>query len=117
MTSTDGTRLTADYDLVVDATGSPSGMYSATRLLRPRGTLVLKSTYQGERPLPIARLVVDEITIVGSRCGRFEAAIPLLASGAVEVADLVSETCALDEAPRAYERSGASGVIKVLLSP
>jgi threonine dehydrogenase-like Zn-dependent dehydrogenase len=92
-------------------------MYAAVRLLRPRGTMVLKSTFQGERPLPIARLVVDEITIVGSRCGRFEAAIPLLAAGAVRVADLVSETHPLTDAVLAYQRAAAPGVLKVLLAP
>jgi len=116
-TTIDGAGLKADYDLAVDATGSPSGMYAAARLLRPRGVLVLKSTYQGERPLPVARLVVDEITIIGSRCGRFEAAIPLLTSGVVSVADLVTETLPLIEAPRAYERSAERGVLKVLLAP
>lgn len=116
-TSSDGTTLAPGFALAVDATGSPSGLYAAARLLGPRGTLVLKSTYQGERPLPIARIVVDEISIVGSRCGRFEAAIPLLESRAVGVADLVSEVYPLAEAPEAYRRSSASGVLKVLLSP
>lgn len=114
---TDGSALLPDYDLAIDASGSPSGMYAAARLLRPRGTLVLKSTYQGERPLPIARLVIDEISIIGSRCGRFEAAIPRLVSREVRVEDLVTETYPLAEALRAYERSAASGVLKVLLSP
>jgi threonine dehydrogenase-like Zn-dependent dehydrogenase len=116
-TSSDGTTLAPGFGVAVDATGSPSGLYAAARLLRPRGTLVLKSTYQGERPLPIARIVIDEISIVGSRCGRFEAAIPLLESRAVGVADLVSEVFPLVEAPEAYRRSSASGVLKVLLSP
>ena len=115
-TTSDGTTLAPDFDLAVDATGSPSGLYAAARLLRPRATLVLKSTYQGERPLPIAKLVVDEITIVGSRCGRFAAAMPLLESGALGVSDLVSEVFPLAQAPEAYRRSSASGVLKVLLS-
>lgn len=114
---TDGSTLEPGYDLAIDASGSPSGMYSAARLLRPRGTLVLKSTYQGERPLPVARLVVDEITIVGSRCGRFEAAIPRLVSRDVRVDDLVTQIYPLNDALRAYERSSASGVLKVLLAP
>jgi alcohol dehydrogenase len=114
--TSDAMSLTQDFDLAVDATGSPSGLYAASRLLRPRGTLVLKSTYQGERPLPIAKIVVDEITIVGSRCGRFDAAIPLLESGALGVSDLVSEVYPLEEAAEAYRRSAASGVLKVLLS-
>ena len=113
----DGASLKPGYDLVVDATGSPSGLYAAARLARPRGTIVLKSTYQGERPLPLARLVVDEVTLVGSRCGRFEAAIPLLESGSIAVADLVSEVHPLSEAATAYERSAARDVLKVLLEP
>lgn len=116
-TVSDGTVLEPHYDLAIDASGSPSGMYAATRLLRPRGTLVLKSTYQGERPLPVARLVIDEITIVGSRCGRLEEAIPRLASRSVRVDDLITETYPLSDALRAYERSSAAGVLKVLLEP
>jgi len=116
-TTSDGMSLASDFDLAVDATGSPSGLYAASRLLRPRGTLVLKSTYQGERPLPIAKIVVDEITIVGSRCGRFSASIPLLESGAVAVSDLVTEVLPLARAADAYRRSAASGVLKVLLTP
>jgi alcohol dehydrogenase len=113
----DGTGLKPGFDLVAEATGSPSGIYAAARLVRPRGTIVLKSTFQGERPLPVARLVVDEVTIVGSRCGRFEAAIPLLAARSVRVADLVTETLPLSDAAKAYERSAARGVLKILLEP
>jgi threonine dehydrogenase-like Zn-dependent dehydrogenase len=114
--TSDAMSLESEFDLAVDATGSPSGLYAAARLLRPRATLVLKSTYQGERPLPIAKLVVDEITIVGSRCGRFAAAIPLLESGTVRVSDLVTEVFPLAQAADGYRRSSASGVLKVLLS-
>jgi len=115
--TSDAMSLEPVFDLAVDATGSPSGLYAAARLLRPRGTLVVKSTYQGERPLPIAKIVVDEITIVGSRCGRFAAAIPLLESRAVGVSDLVTEVFPLTEAAEAYRRSSAPGVLKVLLTP
>lgn len=117
VTTTDGTSLEPVFDLVVDATGSPSGLYAAVRLVKPRGTIVAKSTFSGERPLPIAKIIVDEIRLIGSRCGRFEAAIPLLASKRVAVADLVTETIPLDEAPHAYQRSGARDVLKVLLQP
>ena len=113
----DRASLPGGFDLVVEATGSPAGLYIAAGLVRPRGTLVLKSTYTGERPIPVARLVVDEITLVGSRCGRFESALPRLVSGDVRVDDLVSDVFALADAAKGYERSVAPGVIKVLLAP
>jgi alcohol dehydrogenase len=105
------------FDLAVEATGSPGGLDAALGLLRPRGTLVLKSTYHGGRPLPVFRIVVDEITLVGSRCGRIEAALPLLASGEIPVRDLVSEVIPLDEAVRAYQRAADGEALKVLLKP
>ena len=107
----------ADFDLAVEATGSPGGLDAALGFLRPRGTLVLKSTYQGGRPVPVFRIVVDEITLVGSRCGRIEAALPLLASGEIKVRDLVTDVFPLDEAVRAYERAADGEALKVLLEP
>jgi alcohol dehydrogenase len=82
-----------------------------------RGTVVMKSTVHGLVEIDTAPAIVNEITLVGSRCGRFEAAIPLLASGKVRVADLISDEFRLDDAPRAFERAATKGVLKVLLKP
>jgi len=104
------------FDVVVEASGGASGFALALDLLRPQGTLVLKSTFNGATPVDAARVVVEEITVVGSRCGRFAPALDLLAAGAVDVAPLVSETMSLDRATAAMERAAAPGVMKVLLS-
>lgn len=104
------------FDLVVEASGDASGFNLALDLLRPQGTLVLKSTFHGETPIDAARVVVEEITVVGSRCGRFAPALDLLARRAVEVEDLISEVVSLDRAEAALERAAEPGVLKVLLA-
>ncbi len=104
-------------DVVVECSGSPSGFETARRLLKPRGTLVLKSTYRESPPVYLAGLVVDEITVVGSRCGPFEPALRLLEHRLVRVTDLVEDVIALREGKRAYERAAQRGVLKVLLDP
>jgi threonine dehydrogenase-like Zn-dependent dehydrogenase len=76
---------------------------------------VMKSTVHGLVAIDTAPAIVNEITLVGSRCGRMEAAIPLLASGKVRVGGLISEEFMLDQAPRAFERAAVKGVLKVLL--
>ncbi|MCA1615630.1 MAG: alcohol dehydrogenase catalytic domain-containing protein [Acidobacteria bacterium] len=103
------------FDVAVEASGSEGGLRLALSLLRPRGTLVLKSTFHGETRLNAAPVVVDEIAIVGSRCGRFAPALELLRTGGVEVESLISETYALADGLRAMERAAAPGVLKVLL--
>jgi threonine dehydrogenase-like Zn-dependent dehydrogenase len=105
------------YDIVVEATGSPSGFDLARAALRPRGTLVLKSTYRGEITLALAPLVVDEITILGSRCGPFAPALRLLARGDVDVLPLIGERFPLDRAVEAMEAAGRPGTMKVLIEP
>jgi len=104
------------FDVVVEASGGAAGFALALDLLRPQGTLVLKSTFHGETPIDAARVVVEEITVIGSRCGRFAPALDLLARGAVDVADLVSEIVSLDRAEAALQRAAAPGVLKVLLA-
>ncbi|HET7506684.1 MAG TPA: alcohol dehydrogenase catalytic domain-containing protein [Kofleriaceae bacterium] len=104
------------FDVVVEASGDATGFALALDLLRPQGTLVLKSTFHGATPVDAARLVVEEITVVGSRCGRFAPALELLARGAVELTDLISEVIALDRAEHALARASSRGVLKVLLS-
>ena len=105
------------FDVTVEASGSPSGFETALRLLRPRGSLVLKSTFHGATELNTAPVVVDEISIVGSRCGRFAPALELLARVAVETDALVGEEFPLSEGVRAFERAAEPGVLKVLIRP
>ena len=105
------------FDVAVEASGSPSGFDLALALLRPRGTLVLKSTFHGATPFDSARVVVDEITVVGSRCGRFAPALELLRANRVEVESLISEERPLAEGVRAMARAAEPGVLKVLLRP
>jgi threonine dehydrogenase-like Zn-dependent dehydrogenase len=103
------------FDTVVEASGSAGGFDLAMALLRPRGTLVLKSTFHGATPINAARIVVDEISIVGSRCGRFRPALDLLRRRAVDVESLISEEFPLADGVRAMQRATEPGVIKVLL--
>lgn len=112
-----GERLPeAEYRWVVDATGSQAGLHAAIRMVEPRGTIVLKSTVHGEIPLDTAPVIVNEITLVGSRCGRFEPALELLQLGAIDVTSMISERMRLSDAPAALDRAGRRGVMKVLLS-
>ena len=109
-----------EFDVVVEASGSPSGFSGALGLLRPRGTLVLKSTFQGTGKIDEidqARLVVDEISIVGSRCGRFPPALDLLKKGAIDIDSLISEEYPLARGVHAMERAGRKGILKVFLRP
>jgi threonine dehydrogenase-like Zn-dependent dehydrogenase len=112
-----------EFDIVVEASGSPSGFVGALELLRPRGTLVLKSTFAGPSKIDEsyaidqARLVVDEIAIVGSRCGRFQPALDLLKKGAIDIDSLISEEYPLSRGVHAMERAGKKGVLKVFLRP
>lgn len=103
------------FDLVVDATGSAQGLKSAVALTKPLGTLVLKSTVHDAAEFSTTPIAVNEITVVGSRCGRFEPALDLLAAGSVDVASLLSDSFPLADATRAFERAGEPGVLKVLL--
>jgi len=106
-----------EFDVVVEASGAAPGFALALDLLRPRGTLVLKSTFNNTTEIDAARIVVDEISIVGSRCGRLKPAINLLKKRAVDVASLISEEYGLAQGVEAMERAGARGVLKVLLRP
>lgn len=106
-----------EFDVAVEASGSPAGFALALDLVRPRGVLVLKSTFHGAAEMDVARIVVDEISVVGSRCGRFSPALELLKTGKVDVESLVSEELRLTEGLRAMERATEPGVLKVLLRP
>ncbi len=106
----------AEYNWVVDATGSPKGLTDAVRMTRPRGVVIMKSTLHGLVGIDAAPVIVNEITLVGSRCGRFEPAIELLKYGAVNVSDMISERFPLERAPIAFRRAAQAGVLKVLLT-
>ena len=111
----DAKRMVKNYGLVVEATGSPSGLALAQHLTEPRGTLVLKSTFHGAAPVETWPLVVKEITVIGSRCGPFSKAIALLRSGKVDPTPLITRTFSLAEAHSAIQFAQKKRVMKVLL--
>jgi len=110
-------KVKNEFDVVVEASGSAEGFTVALNLLRARGVLVLKSTFAGTTEINAARMVVDEITVLGSRCGRFPPALDLLRKGAIDVDSLISEEHPLSNGVLAMERAGKKGVLKVFLRP
>jgi threonine dehydrogenase-like Zn-dependent dehydrogenase len=110
-------RRQREFDVVVEASGAAAGFSLALDLLRPKGQLVLKSTFHGKTELDAARIVVDEISIIGSRCGRFTPALDLLKKSAIDVDSLISEEYPLSNGVHAMRRAAARGVLKVLLRP
>jgi threonine dehydrogenase-like Zn-dependent dehydrogenase len=109
-------RVQETFPLVVEATGSSTGLALALQMTEPRGTLVLKSTFHGAAPVETWPIVVKEITIVGSRCGPFAKAIGLLRSGKVDPTPLIARTYPLSDAPAAIAFAQKPGVMKVLLN-
>jgi threonine dehydrogenase-like Zn-dependent dehydrogenase len=105
------------WDIVVEATGSPSGFSLARQAIRPRGTLVLKSTYKGDMTVNFSSIVVNEVNILGSRCGPFEPALRLMESRQVDPTVLITKEFKLGEALKAFERAAETGVLKVLVEP
>jgi len=102
-------------DFVIEATGSLDGFKLAQRAVRPRGTIILKSTYAGSEPINISSIVVDEITIVGSRCGPFPPALSLLELGRIDPTDLISGSYPLEDGVQAYTQAAETGVMKILI--
>lgn len=113
----DAAKLNRSFDVTIEASGSESGFQTALDLLKPRGKLVLKSTFSGKPTWEAWRVVVDEITIVGSRCGRFAPALKLLEERKIDVESFISDEFALSEGIAAMERAAEKGVLKVLLKP
>lgn len=105
----------AKYEFVVEATGSAEGLRQAVAMAVPRGTVIMKSTVHGLVSIDTAPVIVNEITLVGSRCGRFEPALKLLASRKVRVDAMISEVLPLKKAPEAFRAAQKPGVLKVLL--
>jgi threonine dehydrogenase-like Zn-dependent dehydrogenase len=110
-------RVQKQFLLAVEATGSPSGLALALHMTKPRGTLVLKSTFHGTAPVESWPIVVKEITVIGSRCGPFDKAIALLRSGKIDPTPLIARTFPLRDAPAAMRFAQESSVLKVLLNP
>ena len=104
------------FDIVVECTGNPGGFELARQALRPRGTLVLKSTYAGPLSFDASALVVDELTLVGSRCGPFDRALDLLACEAVAVEPLIAARYSLERGLEAVDRARQRGTLKVLVA-
>jgi threonine dehydrogenase-like Zn-dependent dehydrogenase len=102
-------------DVVVECTGNAEGLALALRAVRPRGTVVLKSTYHGSTTLDVSEVVVNEVTLVGSRCGPFAPALELLAAGRVDVGSLVATRFPLRDGVQAFAEAARPGVLKILL--
>jgi threonine dehydrogenase-like Zn-dependent dehydrogenase len=105
----------SQFDAVIEATGAESGLKLALQLVRPRGTIILKSTFSGAVTIDTSRIVVDEISVIGSRCGRFKKALQMLASGEVAVEDLIASEYPLREGIKAMQHAAQKGTLKVLL--
>jgi threonine dehydrogenase-like Zn-dependent dehydrogenase len=110
-----GSSIEKPFPFVVEATGSAEGLRQAVAMTRPRGTVILKSTVHGEVAIDSAPVIVNEITLVGSRCGRFEPALELLREHKVNVTKMISSEYPLSEAPAAFAEAARKGVLKVLL--
>lgn len=105
------------FDLVIDATGNALGFEQALRLTRPRGTLILKSTFSTPAPVDLTKLVVAEINLLGSRCGPFDQAIKLLQAESIPVETMIDGVYQLTDGPAAFEFASQPGIKKVLLRP
>jgi alcohol dehydrogenase len=114
-THADGGWPESHFEWVVEATGSGTGLDSALRMVRPRGTVFLKSTVHDRASIDWAHVIVNEISLVGSRCGRFEPALELLRLGSVDVGSMISQRFPLAQAQKAFGRADEKGVLKVIL--
>ena len=103
------------WDIVVEASGTTQGLNLAMNLVRPRGTIALKSTMAHSESLDLTPLVIDEVTVVGSRCGRFQPALSLLAKGVLPLGRLIEAVYPFDRALDAWNRAAGKGAKKVLL--
>jgi threonine dehydrogenase-like Zn-dependent dehydrogenase len=110
-------KRTREFDVAVEASGAAAGFALALELLQPRGTLVLKSTFHGATAIDAAQIVINEISVVGSRCGRFGPALDLLKNGAIELDSMISEEYPLSKGVFAMDRASQPGLLKVLIRP
>lgn len=116
-THLDPRRTPPKFRFVVEATGSAEGLTQAVQMTLPRGTIVMKSTVHGAVSLDAAPIIVNEISLIGSRCGRFEPALKLIKSGRLRLDEMIDSEFALAEGAGAFARAQAKGVLKVLLRP
>lgn len=107
--------LPTGFDCVIECTGSPTGFTLARQAVRPRGSIVLKSTYRGTLEVDLSAIAVDEVRIIGSRCGPFPEALALLASGDIDLGYLIDAVYPLEDGLAAFARSRERGVLKVLI--
>lgn len=105
------------WDIVVEVTGSAGGFETARKAIRPQGTLVMKSTYKGNMNINFSSIVVDEITIIGSRCGPFDAALRLMEKQEIDPTPLIVAEYKLEEAVKAFDHASQPGALKILLAP
>lgn len=116
-TSASGKLPQARFDVTVEATGAAEGLSAAISMTRPRGVVVMKTTVHEPVLLNTAQAVVNEISLVGSRCGRFVPALQLLKSGRLRLDEMISAEYALEQAPQAFAKAQEKGVLKVLIRP
>jgi len=105
------------FDLVVEATGSNSGFTDSMKLIKPKGTVILKSTLASKANLDLTSMVINEVSVIGSRCGPFRPAINALASGIISVDNLIDSTYSLEKFQDAFEQAKKPDILKVLLKP
>lgn len=113
----DSHAIDRSFDVVIEASGSESGFATAVNIVKPRGKIVLKSTFHGSPTWQASRVVVDEITVVGSRCGRFAPAVDLLTSGSIDVSDMIDGEFSLADGVAAIGHAAKKGTLKILLKP
>ena len=111
----DNLEIKPEWEIVVEATGSISGFETAMALTKPRGTLVLKSTVAGAKEFNLAPIVIDEITVLGSRCGQFKPALKLLENNRIDFKPFISGVYSVDEAMEAFEKNKEKDTLKVLI--
>lgn len=112
-----GAKIEDKFDVVVEATGNKKGLEEALSLVKPRGTVILKSTFQGEVKLDVSKLVVDEIHLIGSRCGPFLRAIQVLSRKQIEVEKMVDGDFPLDRSKEGFALAQKPETIKILITP
>lgn len=113
----EGSRSAPGFDLAVEVTGNPEVLERVLACVRPKGTVVLKTTSEARVPFDLAPVVIDELTLIGSRCGRFEPALELLRTGAVPVERLIHGRYPLSRADEALAHAGRKGILKILIEP
>ena len=112
-----GDDVEPGFPLVVEATGNEEGLNTALRMVAPTGIVVLKSTYRNAPTIDVAKVVVDEIQLIGSRCGSFPEAISYLENKRIDVAEIIDGDFPLDRATEAFELAGKPGTLKILITP